>query len=98
MLKPRFNQRIVLKIPDGFADGKLKYRTVRAWALSMPETADSSSGFGSRSDRTVFLISSPEAPSPGTLVVGDGGTRELGVVKVCNDLDGKTVAYRCKVK
>ncbi len=97
MLKPRFNQRIILKIPDGVADGKRRYRIVRAWALSMPEAAAADSGFGLR-DGTVFLISSPEAPSPGTLVVGDGGTRELGVVKVCKDLDGKTVAYRCKTK
>ncbi|MEA4862546.1 MAG: hypothetical protein AB7F40_06215 [Victivallaceae bacterium] len=98
MLKPRFNQKIILKIPDGFADGKRKYRTVRAWALSMPEVSAETSGLGSRSDDTVFLITSPEAPSPGTLVVDDGGTRELGVVKICKDLDGKTVAYRCRVK
>jgi len=98
MLKPRFNCKITLKIPDGFSDGKRRYRSVRAWALSMPESSADVSGFGSRADATVFMITSPEAPTPGTLVVDGDGSRELGVVKVCKDLDGKTVAYRCKVR
>ena len=79
--------RLLLPLPPD-ADG-----AARAWIRDSSSRAPESGGI--RENARVFLLRSPEPPLPGARIRHRGRDYDLRSVRVCQDLDGRTVAYLC---
>ena len=86
--------RLLLPLPPD-ADGATRFRAVaaRAWIRDSSSRAPESGGI--RENARVFLLRSPEPPLPGARIRHRGRDYDLRSVRVCQDLDGRTVTYLC---
>ena len=92
------NVTISIRHPLRGANGEIVYSQSTARALRMECRARERGGAEPAiTERTEFLIAPPAEVFPGDLIRCGTEDFELAEVRVCRNLDGNTVAYRCRV-
>ena len=92
------NVTVLIRHPVRGADGELAFLESTSGALLIERrVGEYGSGEPERQERTVLLLPAAAEVAPGDRCRCGEEEFELGEVRVCRDLDGAVVAYRCRV-
>ena len=95
-----FDCNVTIRIlhPERGANGEIAYSQDNGKALRMEcRVRERGGAEPALTERTEFLIPPETEVVPGDLIRCDTEEFELAEVRVCRDLGGRIVAYRCRV-